>query len=401
MASPEAKPFENSSPAPEPEMNMAPEPFASKESTKISGQWEQLKESEGWAKKVKNVILHPAAALSIFYKERQLRLADSQLEYWKQEEAETLTKMAKTQSGIDRSGAIHSSLQRVQAEAGISLNQKKFREENRDAALERAKTFQETRNANLTFVQEKVRSIEEKRGRFMHERDMSRKVFIDTYAAKADVETRKMSEYDVRISEISGTIDTCEKQGEKLRLLMGELEIENSEDLLAPDDAEYVETMRQLRKQEYDVRVQLEKYFAVRKQLTTEKEDVARKKEFWLAKITPPKPKEVPPTPQEIIPEPVPPLDTLKIPEEEQDAGTVPKAENEERPKNVKDAVKGLSAEIREADEGELSFAQELLSGAQNAFAERYPHSKMFTWIKWFFDIFSDSVTPKNNSTSN
>lgn len=355
----------------------------------ISGQWEQLKESVS----LKDVILHPVARLSIFWHERQTAQAEIQLEDWKREEAITLIAFTKTNSGLEKSVLIRESLRKAQDQAGIVLDLKKFSADKRDVAMERAKVFQETRTNNLAFVREKVRKIEEKKSSFMQERDIARKVFIDSYTTKADVETKKISECDARILEVSGTVHSYEEKGQKLRQLIEDLEKENREDLLDPDDAEYLETMRQLHNQEYNLSIQLEKYSATRKLLTLDREEAVKQQEFWSAKIRPAKLGGTEDVPLVINP------DTSQNEENDTETETISSETKEERPKSVKEAVSGLSAEIREAEHDEFSYAHEVLSDAQHAFAEKYPDSKMFTWIIWFFELFSDSVGPQKKSS--
>ena len=108
---------------------MVPESFTSQESAKIGGQWETLKESEGWAEKVKNVITHPVAALSIFYNERQIAKADAQYSYWMEEAKVIKAARGETNASLSNSVQVRDALKAVQEQTGIQLDVRRYGEE--------------------------------------------------------------------------------------------------------------------------------------------------------------------------------------------------------------------------------------------------------------------------------
>ena len=406
MASPETPPAPDPKPesSPDSKITMAPEPFTPEESSHISEQWATLKESVNW----KDVILHPVARLSIFWHERQTAQADMQLEDWKREEAETMSAMASTRSGLEKSDSIQESLRLAQKKAGIVLDQKRYGTDQKKAGIIKADLFQETRTENLKFVQEKIRTIEEKKKSFMQERDVARKVFIDSYAAKVAIEAIRVAQCDEHINEATGKIIESQQRGEELKSLREYLEAQNQAELLPHDAAELRETINQLRLKESEYDVQFEQDTAQLETLNIGRDDAIKQQEFWAAKITP-KSKEMPevvlpastpemPKKEEEAPEKTPKAVSEVAPKPTPDNTSVTEKSEEAGPKSLGEAVKGFRRGLEEAPKEEQEYMADLLGEAQTKYQEKYPESKVFTWFMWFFEFFSDSVKEKQKT---
>ncbi len=380
------------------------------ESTTISEQWETLKESLTW----QDVILHPVARLGLFFNEDALGKADQQYLEWKQEEQEILQSMENTEKSVQNSDKISEVLQAVQASADITPDTNKYGADRRQAALEQAGVFQNTRRENLEFVSAKIRAIEEKKKFYEEGRDLARKVFIDSYAGKVVVEKALVEQQGEHIVVAEAQKNECLNKAEKLREAREFLEQFTAEQLLTYDADELQETIGKLSFKENEALAQAEEYEEQVKVLEEKRKGTLATQAFWEAKIAPKKSgdsldddKEES-TANSAQPDaktsdaPLEAKQSVASAQQESALFDIREGESKKEKKNFPDTIPagiiGFRKEVWEAGQEELTDLDSVLQDARATYAEKHPESRLFDWVLWTLEFFVNTDPKKKTS---